>query len=237
MIFPCPNITLIAPLTACTTVTSQSLLRKLAQRTSERLLFEKEEETPTPALIASARGSVLELGPGSGNQLSRYSKSQITEIYGVEPNTMLHPLLQANVKKHGLSDIYRIVPCGIEDFDRLRTYGLMEGSVDTVVCHQVLCGVPRPKEMVKACYRFLKPGGVMIVKEHVKAVGDPVTVMIQRMYQTIWPFFLGGCNLTRSTGDYILQAGEWSNIDQVLTSREDPLLVIPPFAGRFTKAG
>lgn len=53
----------------------------------------------------------------------------------------------------------------------------------------------------------------------------------------IWPFFLGGCNLTRSTEDYILQAGEWSNIDQVLTSREDPLLVIPPFAGRFTKAG
>lgn len=98
----------------------------------------------------------------------------------MEPNTVLHPQLQANVKKHGLSDIYRIVPCGIEDVDRLRTYDLTEGSVDTVVCHQVLCSVPRPKEMAKACYSFLKPGGVMIVKEHVKAVSDPVTIMIQR---------------------------------------------------------
>ena len=99
---------------------------------------------------------------------------------------MLHPLLEANIKKHGLSDIYRIVPCGIEDFDRLRTYGLTEGSVDNVVCHQVLCGVPRPKEMAKACYRFLKPGGVMIVKEHVKAVGDPVSIMVQREFS---PFY------------------------------------------------
>lgn len=187
MIFNCPNISLRALHIPCTLSLPNHSCKKLAQRTSDTLFFENEKETPTPALIASACGIILELGPGSGNQLSRYSKSQITKIYGVEPNTVLHPLLQANVKKHGLSDIYTIVPCGIEDFDRLRTYGLTEGSVDTVVCHQVLCGVPRPEEMAKACYQFLRPGGVMIVKEHVQAVGDPVTIMIQR--KSSLPFY------------------------------------------------
>ena len=58
----------------------------------------------------------------------------------------------------------------MEDFDGLREYGVLEGSVDTVMSVQVLCSVPRPEVMVKAMYRLLKPGGQMIVYEHVRSV-------------------------------------------------------------------
>ena len=111
----------------------------------------------------------MEIGPGSGNQLSRYNKSAITKIYGVEPNRDLHAALRQTIKDTGLSDIYEIVPCGVEDFDKLREYGVLEGSIDTLMSVQVLCSVPRPEVMVKAMYRLLKPGGQMIVFEHVKS--------------------------------------------------------------------
>ncbi len=130
-------------------------------------------------LDAKAYGTVVEIGPGSGNQLSRYNKSNITKIYGVEPNLDLHAALRQTIKETGLSDIYEIVPCGVEDFDTLREYGILEGSVDTVMSVQVLCSVPRPEVMVKAIYRLLKPGGQMIVYEHVKS-HDRLSQLMQR---------------------------------------------------------
>ena len=142
------------------------------------MIKKAEEESDLPSLDAKAYGTVIELGPGSGNQLSRYNKSAITKIYGIEPNVDLHPALRQTIKENGLSDVYTIVPCGVEDVDRLREYGVMEGSVDTVISVQVLCSVPRPEDIVKAMYRLLKPGGQMIVFEHVKSE-DRMSQLVQ----------------------------------------------------------
>ena len=66
--------------------------------------------------MAKANGTVLEVGPGRGNQLPRYDKSKITRVYGVEPNVDLHDALRKTVKERGLSDIYTIVPCEARGF-------------------------------------------------------------------------------------------------------------------------
>lgn len=139
---------------------------------------EDEEDTNLPSLVAKAYGTVVEVGPGSGNQLSRYNRSTINQIYGIEPNVDLHPALRQTIKENGLSDIYTIVPCGVEDFDGLRKYGITEGSVDTVMSVKVLCSVPKPEVMVKAMYRLLKAGGQMIVFEHVRSE-DWITQTVQ----------------------------------------------------------
>ena len=125
--------------------------------------------TGVPELVAMAHGTVLELGPGSGTQLSRYDVTKIDRIYGVEPNVDLHDALRGSIKKHGLSDIYTIVPCIIEDSATLKEYGIETETVDTVMSIQVLCSVPEPAALVKDLYRLLKPGGQMIVYEHVKS--------------------------------------------------------------------
>jgi SAM-dependent methyltransferase len=112
---------------------------------------------------------VLEIGPGSGNQLPRYDRAKVERIYGVEPNEGLHAALRQTIKECGLSDVYTIIPCGVEDGEVLRRYGVERGSVDTVLSVQVLCGVPRPAEVVRGLYGFLRPGGQMIVYEHVRS--------------------------------------------------------------------
>ena len=209
--------------------------------------------TGVPELIAKAHGTVLEIGPGSGNQLPRYDVSKIHRIYGVEPNVDLHDALRSNVKKHGLSDIYTIVPCGIEDFAKLKEYGIEPETVDTVASVQVLCSVPKPEALVKDLYRLLKPGGQMIVYEHVKSE-DYVSHSVQCLYSLfclfrtradactvvynlVWPYFLGNCHLDRSTGKYLLEAGSWSTIELDTPKEEDAWMLLPRVSGRLVKWG
>ena len=90
----------------------------------------------------------------------------------------LHAALRANVKKHGLSDLYTIVPCVVEDFEKLKEYGVEVESVDTVTSMQVLCSVTEPGKVVRGLWRLLRPGGQMIVYEHVRS-GDYVSRFVQ----------------------------------------------------------
>ncbi|KAI4105014.1 MAG: hypothetical protein LQ339_003631 [Xanthoria mediterranea] len=132
-------------------------------------LAEREVEKGVPALVASASGTIIEIGPGSGNQVSRYDRSKVTKIYGIEPTASLHPKLRENIKRAGLSDVYTIVPCGVQDVDTLRRYGVEQEAFDTVLSVQVFCSIPHPKETAASLWKLLKPGGTMIFYEHVKS--------------------------------------------------------------------
>ena len=101
--------------------------------------------------------------------MSRYDTSKITKVYGVEPVFDLHQSLREKIKASGLVDVYEIVPCGIEDVVELKKHGLVLESVDTILSVQVLCSVPDPSEMLRRLYALLKPGGQLIVYEHVKS--------------------------------------------------------------------
>ncbi|MCJ1476582.1 hypothetical protein MMC13_005248 [Lambiella insularis] len=137
-----------------------------------------ENESAVPSLVASAYGTVLELGPGSGNQLPRMDRSKITKIYGVEPVASLHPALRLSIKKNKLDDVYQIVPCGIEAEKDIKKYGVAPGSIDTILSVQVLCSVPYPEEDVRRLYKLLKPGGQLVIYEHV-GNNDAITAFVQ----------------------------------------------------------
>ena len=145
----------------------------------------RERETVLPSLIAQASGTVLEVGPGSGNQLCRLDPSKITKVFGVEPTLDLHEQLRTSVKKAGLTDVYTIVSGGIDDTQQLRKYGIEKGSIDTLLVIQVLCCVPQPEKTARELYELLKPGGQMIVYEHVRSE-DRVSKFVQGTFSGIW---------------------------------------------------
>ncbi|KAI9781092.1 MAG: hypothetical protein M1816_002563 [Peltula sp. TS41687] len=138
---------------------------------------ESMDKSALPALAQQAQGVVMDIGPGSGEQLRRFDVSKITRIYGVEPNESLFPALRDNIKKAGLESVYTIVPSGIENKDKLEEYGIVENSMDTVVTIHVLCSVPQPQEMVSALYRYLRPGGQLIYFEHVRNTTFPASLV------------------------------------------------------------
>lgn len=125
-----------------------------------------EDTTVVPSLVRAASGIVLDIGPGPGNQIHRFDPSLIEYIYGVEPNRHFRDGIDAKLEKHDLKDKYKLIVCGVEDSDVLREQGIAEGSLDTVLCIQVLCAVNDPKNVVREVWRLLKPGGKFIFWEH-----------------------------------------------------------------------
>jgi SAM-dependent methyltransferase len=76
------------------------------------------------------------------------------------------------------STVYTIVPIGIDGTLQLRDYGIEKESIDTLLVVQVLCCVSQPEETVRELYQLLKPGGQLIVYEHVKSE-DRVSKLVQ----------------------------------------------------------
>ncbi len=145
------------------------------------MFAEQERETVLPSLISQTYGTVLEVGPGSGSQLSRLDASKVTKVFGVEPTLDLHGELRASIKQAGLTDVYTIVPSGIDDTQQLRKYGIENDSIDTLLVIQVLCCVPQPEKTVRELYGLLKPGGQLIVYEHVKSE-DMISKLMQSRF-------------------------------------------------------
>jgi SAM-dependent methyltransferase len=131
-----------------------------------------------PKLVASAHGTVVELGPAVGNQLPRFDMSKITHIYGIEPNKGFEEDLHLKVKELDIGDKYTPLMCSIEDKDVLSKFGIQEGSVDCIVSIQVLCSVKDVNKVAKELYGLLKSGGEVLLWEHQRS-RDPITRVLQ----------------------------------------------------------
>ena len=139
---------------------------------------------------------------------------RIRAIYGPEPCIPLHVELEAKARRDGLEDKYRILGCSAEReslFSALEKEGLLkgkgeaEGVFDTIVCIRVLCSVPRLRETLGGLYMLLKPGGKMLVVEHVvnpwRKKGSVAARVMQTLYMWLgWSYFLGDCCMDRDLG-------------------------------------
>jgi SAM-dependent methyltransferase len=208
--------------------------------------------------LATASGVVLDVGPGTGEMLSRMDASKMTKAYGVEPAVDMHAALRLNAAKNGFgADKYEIIAAGAEPeslIPALHGAGLAvagagagEGVFDTVLCVRVLCGVPRPQETVDELYRLLKPGGRMIVYEHVASPFPQVEgstrlgYVMQRFWAWAgWNRMMGGCEIDRDTVGVLKRAGGsdskskgWETVD---LGYWDSWNAVPFIVGELVKA-
>lgn len=51
----------------------------------------------------------------------------------------------------------------------------------------------------------------------------------------IWPHFLGGCDITRPTDEWLLQAGEWETVALRPGVGEGPYDTVPHITGHLVK--
>lgn len=186
---------------------------------------------PFDELVSKCQGVVLDIGPGSGELLKRFNAQHISAMYGAEPATPLHPKLIKNAEKAGFGGKYHALICGGEPeslipalyksgiLGQSGTGGTAESGVfDEICCLRVLCGVPHPQQTIKGLYALLKPGGRMVICEHVvnpwRTEGSMLGRLVQFLYTIIgWPFLMGGCELQRHTPEFLREAGEWEKFD------------------------
>ena len=150
-------------------------------------------------LIASAGGRVLELGVGTGANLPWYG-DQASEIHGIEPAAALVELTRQQAQKLPRSQRFHFHQCGAEAMP------FPDDHFDTVIACLVMCTIPDPQAAAKEVHRVLKPGGQILVLEHVRHQ-KRLWASVQNVLQPAWKPLACGCHLNRNTGKVLAEAG------------------------------
>lgn len=149
------------------------------------------------ALLGSTEGTVLEIGPGTGTTLS-YLPPQVRWI-GLEPNEAMHGPLRRQAQRLGRTIELR------RGF--AHDTGLPDRSVDAVFSSLVLCSVREVERTLAELYRVLRPGGQLIVLEHVAAPRGTWLRRVQALARPSWVRLFDNCHPDRETAAAIEAAG------------------------------
>ena len=206
--------TLPIPLgSSSSTALAQSAPPKLKNSALDRLFAEamhsgmqdyEERLLPIKSkLFAAARGyldtlpapHVLEVGIGTGPNL-RYlgphgSKSDV-KIIGLEPNQYMIPYLEEEAARVGLD--VTVIPGVAEHMTTIPS-----ASMDMVVCTLVLCSVTDESRALEEMARVLKPGGRLLIIEHVR--GSGLAQLGQKVFSPLQQCLADGCHLDRDFTD------------------------------------
>ncbi|KAF2805565.1 methyltransferase type 11 [Mytilinidion resinicola] len=191
-----------------------------------------ENTTVVPSLVRAAHGTILELGPGPGNQIHRYDASRVDFVYAVDPNPHYGAAIAAKLEKLDRQDKYKFLVCGVEDSEILRREGVTEGSMDTVLSIQVLCAVGDVKSVMREVWKLLRPGGSFVFWEHERS-RDAATAVAQVCWNPAWSALVGCC-LHRDIKADILAAGEWENPGDIVVD-DEPYSCLPRIWGVLKK--
>lgn len=143
------------------------------------------------ALLADARGRVIEIGAGTGINLDLYG-AEVEDLTLIEPDPHMGARLRDRLEARTGAVPTRLVaaPAEAMPFD--------DDTFDTAVVTLVLCTVPDPSATVVELSRVLKPGGRLLFIEHVRS-GDPGTARWQDRLEKPWRFLADGCHCNRDT--------------------------------------
>jgi len=149
-------------------------------------------------LLTGARGSVLELGAGTGLNLELYPREGLDSLTLTEPDPHMFKQLRERAKKDCPGADLMQVGAEALPFD--------DDSFDTVVVTLVLCTVPDQPAALREIRRVLKPGGQLLYLEHVRS-NHPDLAKWQDRLEKPWRFLGDGCHCNRDTEAGMRAAG------------------------------
>src|SRR5215813_10989449 len=120
-------------------------------------------------LIEGASGDVLEIGGGTGANLSYYG-ARVESLTVTEPERPMLKRLERKARERNSHAAILRAPAEDLPFE--------DASFDTVVSTLVLCGVDDQARSVREIRRVLKPGGRLLFLEHVRS-DDPALARFQ----------------------------------------------------------
>ena len=175
------------------------------------------------------KGTVLEIGAGTGSNIKYYNAAIINKLYLNEPCERMHQkLLESAHKKFDLSNI-TILSGGAETLSSVPT-----ASVDVVVCTLVLCSVNNQKHVLQEVLRVLKPMGRFFFMEHIAAKAGTKLRRKQNFWEPIWQCLpLDGCSLNCETDGTICQTTGFEKLGELkyFMDNNGPKIAAPTVSG------
>ena len=151
-------------------------------------------------IVPQAEGRVLEIGIGSGLNLSFYDPAKVSVIVGVDPSAAMQKLARQRAAQINIP----VEMIALE----LGQIQAADASFDSIVCTFTLCTIPDAMAALQEMRRVLKPGGKLLFSEHGLAPDLPV-VRWQHRLTPLWKPFSGGCHLNRDI-PALIRAGGFS---------------------------
>ena len=153
-------------------------------------------------LISGLSGKIFEVGVGTGVNFKYYKNDII--LTGIEPSPYM--IAQAVKRKDILISPEKItlhnIGCGSNEMDQL----IEPESIDAIVCTLVLCTIPDPVKALNNFMRILKPGGKLIILEHIRSHRS-LGAKVQDFINPVWKIIGDGCHLNRATDQMLKDAG------------------------------
>jgi ubiquinone/menaquinone biosynthesis C-methylase UbiE len=147
--------------------------------------------------VTSARGLVLEIGVGSGLNLSLYGPVT-SHVVGLDPSPELLRLASDRAAQALVT--VSLVTASAEQIP------FSDAVFDGIVMTWTLCSIPNPMSALVEMRRVLKPGGRLLFVEH----GQSPDIRVARWQHRLtpcWKRIGGGCHLDRKMDDLIHAAG------------------------------
>lgn len=148
--------------------------------------------------MTRARGTVLEVGFGSGLNVPHYPPARVKELVGLEPSEGMTRLAG------------RVLPAAPFPVRLLaaeaESIPLDSESVDTVVLTWTLCSVEQPEAALAEIRRVLRRRGRLVFCEHGASPDESVRRWQDRL-TPVWSRLAGGCHLNRDAPALIRGAG------------------------------
>ena len=192
--------------------------RILFPRLLELAMSDPTYENYRRQLLTQARGSILEIGFGTGLNLPCYPDF-VSEITAIDVNPGMSPLAQRRIQNSGIRVNLHVLDAQHLPFD--------SQSFDTVVSTWTLCSIVNLSSALQEIRRVLKQDGCFLFLEH-GLHPSPKIQMWQRRLDPIQKVLADGCQLSRPM-DRLIQA-EGFEIDHLETFEASKT---PAFLGYF----
>jgi ubiquinone/menaquinone biosynthesis C-methylase UbiE len=156
-------------------------------------------------VCSQARGRTLELAAGTARNLPFYPRE--VELTAVELSPQMLAIGRRRARKLGHPADLRLGDAQALEFE--------DESFDTVTCTLGFCTIPDTTTAAREAYRVLRPGGQLLMLEHVRSPARHVR-MVQRLLEPLAVRFEAD-HLLRDPLDYLPGVG--FQIDQLRRSK------------------
>jgi ubiquinone/menaquinone biosynthesis C-methylase UbiE len=147
------------------------------------------------SLLANLEGDVIEIGSGTGASLPYYERA--TRVVAIEPDASMAKRLPGKVAEAK-------IPIEVVNTQAERL-PFPDETFDVAVAAFVLCSVDDQRTVLTEVRRVLKPGGKLVLLEHV--LGEGRTARWQERLTPLHTKLAGNCHLNRDTRAVVADAG------------------------------
>ncbi|MGF1482270.1 MAG: class I SAM-dependent methyltransferase [Cyanophyceae cyanobacterium] len=139
-------------------------------------------------LLSEVSGDVLEIGFGTGLNLSYYPQ-RIQQIIAIDANPGMNQLATKRIRNSPIRVDHRVI--------NGENQPMPDGSFDSVVSTWTLCSIANVERAIQEIYRVLRPGGKFYFIEHGLSTEPPVQVWQNRL-TPLQQMIADGCHLNRN---------------------------------------